>query len=568
MTLLSELSHLTDTPDRERAATTFDRNVVVTAGAGTGKTALLVDRLVHLLMRDPDPLKITEIVALTFTNKAANEMKIRLRERLQSYLDARLDRDPTDKNEAKVHREIISLIDRYHLTKEQIDSRAREALRHIERSEIGTIHSFAATLLRLYPMEAGLDPQFREDDGVQFERHFEESWAIWLDQELSRQGARKEDWKQVLRKISLEEMRALAFSLCSETVQPERLVQLSRDEKISRPIRVWLKKLEQKATSLIGQHPNEKYQIDKLTRASIKIIREFLGRGGLAEGMLEEEKALLAEKKPGKVKEWNEDEVEQAEELVRVARRLCHVNRQLTRMLCDLLVPFAESCREGFVKKGFVSFDGLLGRARSLVRDHLPVREELKRHFKAILIDEFQDTDPIQYEILLYLTEQIGRRAKDWRKVKLTPGKIFVVGDPKQSIYAFRRADIEAYLEVVQEIIQAQNGIECRLTTNFRSHEGILNVVNGIFESLIRPREGLQPSYVAIHPPEPPDTEEGVEPNPLPFRKVEICRVEFEEGEMNADLVRRLEAESLARWLAEEVLGKAELLDRDHRPGP
>src|SRR5688572_10945716 len=87
---------LPDANERELAATTFDRNVVVTAGAGTGKTTLLVDRLVHLLMREPDPLPITHIVALTFTNKAANEMRVRLRERLQSYLSARLDQAPTD----------------------------------------------------------------------------------------------------------------------------------------------------------------------------------------------------------------------------------------------------------------------------------------------------------------------------------------------------------------------------------------------------------------------------------------------------------------------------------------
>ena len=77
---------LRDGDERDRAIATFDRNVVVTAGAGTGKTTLLVDRLVHLLLRHPDPLRITEIVALTFTNKAADEMKLRLRQRLQSYL--------------------------------------------------------------------------------------------------------------------------------------------------------------------------------------------------------------------------------------------------------------------------------------------------------------------------------------------------------------------------------------------------------------------------------------------------------------------------------------------------
>jgi len=400
---------LSDSTDRERAATTFDRNVVVTAGAGTGKTTLLVNRLVHLLMRSPDPLKITEIVALTFTNKAAHEMKSRLRERLQSYLDIHLDSEPGSESEEKTRAEIESLIGRYHITKEVIDSRSKEALRQIERSDIGTIHSFAATLLRLYPMEAGLDPQFREDDGSWFERHFEEKWAIWLDQELSNQGSQKKHWRRVLKKISLEEIRDLAFSLSSETVQLNRLRQLSSNRKIPQPISAWLEKQKEKALSLIKKHPDEKYQVDRLTRAALKIIQEVLDQGDVEEGVLEEERALVAEKEPGRVKAWPEDDLEQAKELVRVVRRLFQVDSQLTQLLGELLIPFAEGFRENFVKDGFVSFDGLLIRARNLVRDHFPVREELKQQFKSILIDEFQDTDPVQYEILLYLSEQTGR---------------------------------------------------------------------------------------------------------------------------------------------------------------
>src|SRR5215831_5992060 len=97
---------LADTPARQRAVGTFDRNLVVTAGAGTGKTTLLVDRLLQLLLRDPEPLKITDIVALTFTNKAANEMKSRLRERLQFYLATKLDREPANEAAGQAHREI------------------------------------------------------------------------------------------------------------------------------------------------------------------------------------------------------------------------------------------------------------------------------------------------------------------------------------------------------------------------------------------------------------------------------------------------------------------------------
>lgn len=559
-------SDLSDARERELAATTFDRNVVVTAGAGTGKTTLLVDRLVHLLMRDRDPLAVTQIVALTFTNKAANEIKLRLRERLQSYLDARLDRRPASEEEEGLRREIKSLIDRYHHDKNEIDRRAREALRQVERSEIGTIHSFAATLLRLYPMEAGLDPQFREDDGTVWERHFEERWALWLDRELSLHGTRKETWKRILRNVSLAEMQEIALSLCSEAVPLKRLLELAEDG-VPDPIPGWLRQLAEKARRLVVRHPDEKHQIDRLTRASLRIVSEVLEKGEVSGEDLLEEKKLLRDKEPRPVKEWSGEEFEQARDLIRIAKRLCWIDSRVTRGLCDLLVLFTEDCRASFVREGFVSFDGLLVRARNLVRDHLPVREELKDHFQAILIDEFQDTDPIQYEILLYLAEQKGKQARDWRKVKLTPGKIFVVGDPKQSIYAFRRADIEAYLKVIQEIIKRQGGIECPLTTNFRSHEGILNVVNGVFEPLIRPREGVQPSYIAIHPPGFDSADEHTSPLYLPFRKVAMRRIEAEGGEMNAVLARRLEAESLARWLSEEVLGKGEIIGKDGRLG-
>ncbi len=566
MTIPSAFLGLSDALERERAASTFDQNVVVTAGAGTGKTSLLVDRLVHLLMRDPK-LNITEIVALTFTNKAANEMKLRLRERLESYLAVALDRHPSDLKEERLQREVRSLMERYHLAKSQLDTRAREALRNVERSEIGTIHSFAATLLRLYPMEAGIDPQFREDEGVFFERAFHERWRVWLDEELSIQGIRKEDWKRVLREVSLEDIKELAFSVCSEAVDLDQLAELTREKRIPGPILSWLENLKETATALSDQHPEERVN-ERLLRASLAMIERFLEAGQVSEGKLDGEKSFLVSGRGinRNTRGWEEEEAGQAQQLVRVARGLCQVDGSLTSLLCDLLIPFAQSFRKAFTQAGLISFDGLLVQARNLVRDQPAVREELKRQFKAILIDEFQDTDPIQYEILIYLAEEIGHHARDWREVRLTPGKIFVVGDPKQSIYAFRRADIEAYLEVIEKIIKAQSGVECQLATNFRSHAGILDVVNGVFAEIIQPREGLQPSYGAIHPPPPASAEQAALPRPLPFRKAAIRRVEAVEEKVNADLGRRLEAENLARWLEEEVLGKAEVLDRERKP--
>lgn len=544
-------SPLPDGQERERATTTFDRNVVVTAGAGTGKTTLLVDRLVNLLMREPSPLEITEIVALTFTNKAANEMKIRLRSRLEGYLFAT--QEPTSGGNPAGEEELDTLRHRYVLSREAIETRARAALRYLERAEIGTIHSFAASLLRLYPLEADLDPQFQEDDGSHFQKHFEESWGGWLNEELSGRGPRTHDWKDALARFPLEQLRELAFALCSETVDLDAL-QGNLGGALPEAIRSWLLELEKETVHLIRCYPQNR-KVEKLVKASRRMIQSWLVGGGKAVATEAEGRSILSAADPARPQDWDPQNFAAAKRLVRIARALGGVDHAQAGRVCSLLIPFAKSCRESFIGSGFVSFDGLLVRARNLVRDFPRIREELKRRFKAVLVDEFQDTDPLQCEILLYLCETPGRCAKEWRNVRLAAGKVFVVGDPKQSIYAFRGADIEAYLKVV-EIITAQNGIECRLTTNFRSHETILNVVNAVFQQLIRPRDRLQPPYIAIHPPKPAERDAA-------RQRVLVRRVDSTREDVRADLARRVEAESLARWLGEEVLYRPLRLDHE-----
>lgn len=542
---------LPDAGDRQVAVGTFDRNLVVTAGAGTGKTTLLVDRLVHLLLRNPEPLKITEIVALTFTNKAADEMKLRLRQRLQAFLDIELDRQPANDAEDKTQKDIKTLIDLYQLSKDELDSRVYDALRNMERSDIGTIHSFAATLLRLYPLEAGVDPQFHEDDGTAFERLFDEHWDLWLDQELSLRSAHAEDWRKILARCQLDQIKALARSISAENVDLRQNTNGANG--IPAALRDWLAKLEGKAASLIERHPEDRLN-EKLVRAARAVLGEFK-KAAQRSDALTEESALLEKAINRNLKGWAPDDIVEAQELVRAAKGLVNVDGELAGMLWRLLVPFAEDFRERFVREGHLSFDSLLVRARNLVRDLLRVRADLKRRYSAILIDEFQDTDPIQYEILLYLAEHSGEAAMDWRQVKVVPGKIFVVGDPKQSIYAFRRADIEAYLEVVEKIIKAQNGVECRLTTNFRSNAAILDVVNGAFETLIQAQDGVQPPYIAIHP------APGRITAPSQIPKLLVRKIVAADAGINAETARHLEGESLARWLKEQVLGKTTILN-------
>ncbi len=594
-----------DHRERRLATTTFERNVVVTAGAGTGKTTLLVERCVNLLMRrEPAPVRVTELVALTFTNKAANEMKARLRDRLEALAGmAASSRRPVEDagTEDAGTEEISALCERYGLTPDDVRGRADMALADLERAQIGTIHGFAASLLRLYPLETGLDPGFREDDERLLRRHFDTSWGLWLDGELSSAGPRTGEWKQVLARFPLEQIGELALGLCAENVDLEGIRRNGASGDSADVLGQWLGDLDETVTDLIARHPEQRRNEQALAAAG-EVIRSM--RTAPAEAVAVDPDDLnLLQWKPSPVKGWNDEDLERARALLKAAGALVRVDHGQVDQLCALLTPFARECRADFTRKGLVTFDGLLVRARDLLRDHPRIREELKDRYKAMLVDEFQDTDPLQYEILLWLCEERSQRAATWRDIRLAPDKLFVVGDPKQSVYGFRGADIEAYLKVIQEVIVAQGGVRYPLTANFRSDARILDVVNGVFRNLIREEPGLQPEYIPLQPghetvaeatsvhPEPfgqaqdrpfdkaherlgrraqdklggaPAEQRRGDPSAGPgSRPVRLRRVTAADRKLNAEGARRLEAESLARWLDEEVLGRASFHDRD-----
>ena len=447
--------------------------MVVTAGAGTGKTTLLVERCVNLLMRrEPAPVGMTELVALTFTNKAANEMKARLRDRLEA-LAGNGAAPPPETGGAD---EVEALCGRYELTPDEVRARARDGLADLERAQIGTIHGFAASLLRLYPLETGLDPGFREGDERLLRRHFDVSWGLWLDGELSNAGSGSREWKQVLGRFPLEQIGELALGLCAENVDLERIRRAGASGDSADFLGEWLRELDETVTDLIARHPQRRNI--ELALAAARGVIQSLRAPGAGDVSVDAEELELLRKKPARVKGWTPDDFERAAALLKAASALALVDHGEIDRLCALLTPFARQCRADFTRKGLVTFDGLLVRARDLLRDHPRIRAELKDRYKAILVDEFQDTDPLQYEILLWLCEERSRRAATWRDIRLAPDKLFVVGDPKQSIYGFRGADIEAYLKVIQEVIEAQGGIRYPLTANFRSDGRILDVVN------------------------------------------------------------------------------------------
>jgi len=552
------VSDIRDRQAREDAATTFTRNVVVTASAGTGKTTLLISRLVHIIAGTPadarDPVML-RIVALTFMEKAANEIKIKLRERLQGLIDR-----PDSGSVAELMKD-------YRLSADELRARAAAAIRDLEKSQIGTIHSFAAHLLRLYPLEAGVDPRFKPDEGLRFDEHFAQEWNAWLDSELGSSGSRHAVWRKVLRGADLKALEDFVKALVNDLIPFEALKAQASSEEIHPALRNWIGEKQRRAGELSAAHhgaDKKPRQVEKLLQAAEKLFGHVL-RGGTAaiEELGDEGRALLQEKDPGSKPPagWNDDEFDEATDLIKTAQAVLKADHAYFRDLLLLVMPFAAQCRQRFLETGLVSYDGLLARARDLLRDHPSIRRKLKRQFKAILVDEFQDTDPVQYEMLIFLAEREDDAARAWQVVRLHPGKLFIVGDPKQSIFAFRRADIEAFQEVTRRMVE-QGALELPLTTNFRSHATILSAVNGLFGRLIQPRDRLQPPY--SHLEAQPDRQGGADVQGVELRLVAPAGTRDEDS-LNAEQAVEAEAEALARWLKTDVIGKGMLTGRDGR---
>lgn len=205
-----------DQNSRDIARKSLNVNIVVEAGAGTGKTTLLTDRLLFLLLAggpEREGLSVTRIVALTFTEKAAGEIKLRLAERLSDLLRRLEGRSLIGTAAERTDFWLREAREEFHATDDRIRHMAEEALRELDRAPIGTIHSFCKTLIQLFPLEAGVNPQFQMDKGDALEALFQREWARWLETELKLGGARESLWREVLPHVGLGDMATLAMAL-------------------------------------------------------------------------------------------------------------------------------------------------------------------------------------------------------------------------------------------------------------------------------------------------------------------------------------------------------------------
>jgi ATP-dependent helicase/nuclease subunit A len=483
------LTVLADAAQRERLRTEFDTTFFVQAGAGTGKTTEVVARIVALVASGN--LVARHLVAITFTEAAAAELRARVREGLEAGTreDARTDAER---------------------------ERCAAAARGIGDASIDTIHAFAGALLRTYPLEAGLPPNFEMLDAIQQEIELDERFRAYFD-ELGKGTDRDLARRALLLGLTPDQLHELALRLhdhydllavAEPWAQPapppdpvssahglgDQLVDLGgriRPEMVDEVIAKVVFGLGFAADRL--KRAGDADQALAAIRLVEKIGSKHVGNKGFwdrAYGM--GSGAILGELKDGLA------QVEEKAGLLLDAHRSAVLVKLLGSLREFVLRAAADRKRDGRA-----TFHDLLTWARDLLRDDLEVRRRAQLRWSRIFVDEFQDTDPLQAELAFYLAAAPDS-AGDWRQLPLTPGKLCVVGDPKQSIYRFRRADIALY-QAVENLV----GTSVELSQNFRSVPRVLDFVNQHYGKHITWAEGIQPRYIPLAA-EPHDTGTGL----------------------------------------------------------
>ena len=503
---------VTDAPDRERIRTSLDETLIVEAAAGTGKTTELIHRIVNVLAEGR--AEVDRIVAVTFTEKAAGELKLRLREGLEH---ARHD----------LRRQGLSDPGRVPNPEAHIADQRRNlehALEHLEEAHISTIHGFCADLLRERPLEARVDPRFEVLLEPEAKRLYGRAFDLWLQRALDDppEGVRRS-----LRRTSRVQafwsdegtgggptarLQRAGWALVEWRDFPTawRRARFDRKAEIDRLV----PKLHEFAdlTRQPAKTSDNLYQSTQPARRVSDHIRllEQVHAGRDNDGIeamvvhLASDGDFLNLKK-GWGAQYGKSAT-RAEILASHTALIPHLRRFVRAADADLaaclqheLITTVRAYEDLKVQAGKLDFVDLLLRARDLVRDEAAVRADFQERFTHIFVDEFQDTDPLQAEILLLLASD-DPAVRDWQRVTPKPGKFFSVGDPKQSIYRFRRADVGVYQDVGAQLEKA-GARRVRLTTSFRASPSIQNVVNAAFAPLMTgDRDALRAEYIPLSP--------------------------------------------------------------------
>lgn len=501
------VAQMNPSPEQEPAIRERGRDVVATAGAGTGKTRTLVARYLSLLA---EGLPLRSIVAITFTKKAAREMRNRVREEVRKYLE------------------------RAALSTEKRD-RWQALYAALDAARIGTIHSLCAEILRAHPAEAKVDPRFEVlDEGhtnILRDRAVDEALA-WAadDQEAVRLFALlgERELRSTIEKLLRQHLDvAQCLDGLPDPLWPEwesilvppirafvddhwvreafeALLALRADgtlehakaanDRLAAPLRHLLTLWDE----ILVAHERGDWAVVSARLAPLRGEMKQVGRA--ANWKPADPKAIIKElqgRYDAGLKEW----VGKGINLV-LDRQLAEVMPALRRLF-EHVVTIYQQLKDD---RNALDFDDLEQGALSLLRENDSVRERWQRDVKAVLVDEFQDTNGRQGDLVTLLNGD--------------GGKLFIVGDAKQSIYRFRGADVTVF-RTERERIEQEGGAAFRLETSYRAHRDLVQGLNDLlrpvlgeladperpwaepFAMLLHDREepgpGFSPPHVELH---------------------------------------------------------------------
>lgn len=489
--------NLIDAEARRRALTELNETLLVEAAAGTGKTALMAGRAALLLASGVLP---GSIAAITFTELAAGELSLRIRSIVEAL---RIGEVPV------VLRPALPA----GLSAEQA-VKIEAAAGRLDEMTATTIHGFCQDLIRAYAVEADLDPGAMVMDAAQADTMFEDAFASWLRRRLS--GGAEEGGP--IGVLAADDPLGIVATL-------HQLARVRRDRPSAQPPAVDLS-LRPDLDFLdavdaferwFASGPAEARTADLLSE--LRGLAEFYRDSLTGNPAFEELWHLARPPRTSFMKRrgldwrayalkgaWHSaagDDGRVRFEHAQARYDACHTAfaaligqisgiliAEIAASLDDLLEDYATQKRAAAA----LDFDDLLLQARSLLRRHDTVRRELGARYRHILVDEFQDTDPVQAEIIFALAAD--ELPANWIEAVPRPGSLFLVGDPKQAIYRFRGAHVAVY-SAVRDAMEARSPESIvHITANFRSAPQILDHVNSVFAAPLSQR--YQPGYVPL----------------------------------------------------------------------
>jgi exodeoxyribonuclease-5 len=551
---------LADEAARIAAMTAHDRSLLVEAGAGSGKTAVMAGRIALLLAAGSEP---GSIVAVTFTELAASELLARVRDFVEALLAGEV---PMELRPA---------------LRDGLSGGQREALENachrLEEITCSTIHGFCQRLIKPYPVEANIDPGATLLDPIEADLLFDEVVEDWLRENL---GGGEDTllaelvYRSPAKAVALVQRAAAVLRrhrhACAPSADPVLpLVDVFRNAAAEFRSFVGAAAAAEEDTVRIAECFSG--MADVIADAAavgepaalVRILTseahpDLCTAAGSFRKYQKKGKWQAAAKAAGLSKTDGDGLSARADALNSAcceswSRLLEAAAGQVLHHLLDLARPIAERYRERKRTAARLDFDDLIVAARDLLRGFPEVRAALAQRFRHLLVDEFQDTDPDQTEIFWRICgDPTVSGEGDWRSFVIRPGALFLVGDPKQAIYRFRGADVAAYVQARDAFTRANPQDVLSISTNFRSCGSILTFVNERFEPHLS-ADG-QPGFTSLEA-----FHSDWEPGPCVGALDVACA--NEEGTASSEVQRDCEAEAVAELCA-RLIGSHSVADR------